>query len=288
MFSHSFESLRFHGSFNVRGEFFDFSTPKVMGILNLTPDSFYDGGQFLDENKALERVGQMIDEGADVIDIGATSSRPGATIPSVEEELYRLTDIVSLIRVQFPDAILSLDTVYAEVAKKMVLECGVDIINDISAGEIDNTMFATIAELHVPYIMMHMKGIPSTMQAEPFYENLLLEIFTYFSSKVARLRALGVNDIMIDPGFGFGKSVDHNFELLRKVEDFKVLELPILAGLSRKSLIYKTLGVAIEESLNGTSALHMAALISGVNMLRVHDVKEAKECITLYKLLEHK
>lgn len=288
MFSHSFESLRFHGSFNVRGEFFDFSTPKVMGILNLTPDSFYDGGQFLDENKALDRVGQMIDEGADVIDIGATSSRPGATIPSVEEELYRLTDIVSLIRVQFPDAILSLDTVYAEVAKKMVLECGVDIINDISAGEIDNTMFATIAELHVPYIMMHMKGIPSTMQAEPFYENLLLEIFTYFSSKVARLRALGVNDIMIDPGFGFGKSVDHNFELLRKVEDFKVLELPILAGLSRKSLIYKTLGVAIEESLNGTSALHMAALISGVNMLRVHDVKEAKECITLYKLLEHK
>jgi dihydropteroate synthase len=267
---------------NINGYLYSIEDPLVMGILNITPDSFYDGGKFFSPDNALERVSAMVKDGADIIDVGAWSSRPGSKLISQDEELNRLLPVLDEIRLTHPDIILSVDTFRSEVARRVVNEFNVNIINDISAGGMDTKMFETIAELQVPYVMMHMKGTPETMQVEPFYENLFREIVKYFSERVDKLRLLGVNDIILDPGFGFGKTVEHNFELLARLDELKVFELPVLAGLSRKSMIYKTLETTQEHSLEGTVAANIIALKNGANILRVHDVKAAKECIGIY------
>ena len=251
-----------------------------MGILNLTPDSFFDGGRYRDEKMILEKTGQMLKDGATFIDIGAYSSRPGAVHVPVDEELQRIVPIVDLILKEFPQALLSIDTFRAKVANDC-LEMGAAMINDISAGKMDVDMLPTVANHRVPYIMMHMKGSPQTMQQETSYDDLMKDILFYFSERVAAARALKINDIIIDPGFGFAKTTEQNYELLHKLDLFQILELPILAGLSRKSMIYKVLGTNAQGALNGTTALNMVALNRGANILRVHDVKEAVECIKL-------
>lgn len=267
---------------NINGNFFSLEDPVVMGILNITPDSFYDGGKYYSADNASARILEMVDEGVDIVDIGAWSSRPGSKMISLEEELNRLLPVLEEIRSYHSDLIVSVDTYRSAVAKKVVDEYNVNIINDISAGTMDDEMFETIAGLQVPYIMMHMKGTPETMQEEPFYENMLREIVLFFSQKLDKLRLLGVNDIILDPGFGFGKTMDHNFELLSRLDEFKVFELPLLVGLSRKSMIYRTLETSQEDSLVGTVAANIIALQNGANILRVHDVKEAKECIRIF------
>jgi len=269
---------------NCSGKLIDLNTPKIMGILNITPDSFYDGGKYKDEKGILKQTEKMLKEGATFIDVGAYSSRPGAAAISESEELARITPIVKLLLEEFPDTILSIDTFRSEVAAKC-LEIGATLINDISAGKLDEKMFATIAEYKVPYIMMHMKGAPQTMQDETSYQELLTDIIYYFSERVAAARAIGINDIIIDPGFGFAKTTEQNFEILNKLEVFQNLNLSLLAGLSRKSMIYKTLETDSQNALNGTTALNMFALTKGANILRVHDVKEAVECVKLYERL---
>ena len=266
---------------NVNGHLMDLSEPQVMGILNVTPDSFYAGSRGVTERDILERLHQITDEGASIIDIGAYSSRPEAEDVSVEEEMNRLRHGLSLICKHHPDAIVSVDTFRAEVAKMCVEEYGVAIINDISAGQMDKEMFATVARLGIPYIIMHMKGTPQDMQTNPHYDNLLKEVFYYFSEKVQRLRDLGVKDIIIDPGFGFGKTLEHNYELMNHLEEFALFKLPLLVGISRKSMIYKLLETAPEEALNGTTALNTIALLKGAHILRVHDVKAAREAGTI-------
>lgn len=255
--------------------------PLVMGIINLTPDSFYDGGRYQQKDLVLGRVEKLLGDGADIIDIGATSSKPGATDVSVIEEKKRLYETLDLVRKTFPELIISVDTFRAEIAKEVVQNFEVDMINDISAGQLDEKMFETIAALQVPYIMMHIKGTPSNMQENPVYENLMHEIILYFSEKISQLNALGVADILIDPGFGFGKTLEYNYELLAKLHEFKIFEKPLLVGLSRKSMIYKLLHNSPDQALNGTSVLNTFALMNGANILRVHDVKEAKEVILL-------
>ncbi|GAA4112690.1 dihydropteroate synthase [Aquimarina addita] len=251
-----------------------------MGILNLTPDSFYDGGKYKNESQILKQVEKMLTEGATLIDIGAYSSRPGADHITEQEEEKRILPVIKLILSQFPDSILSIDTFRSMIAEKCIL-AGAAIINDISAGSLDDRMMTTVAELQVPYIMMHMKGNPKTMKSLDQYTDLLYEIQLYFSKKVAEARKKGVHDIIIDPGFGFAKHTDQNFELLQKMELLGLQGLPILAGISRKSMIYKTLGIQPEQSLNGTTVLNTVALLNGASILRVHDVKEAMECIKL-------
>jgi dihydropteroate synthase len=253
-----------------------------MGILNITSDSFYDGGRYINVEDAVNRVRQMKAEGADIIDIGAASSRPGAELSSAEDEIGRLSPVLEQVRNEFPDMIISVDTYHAQVAKEMVEKYAVDIINDISAGEIDPDMYATVAKLGVPYIIMHMQGKPGNMQDNPEYQNITDEIVQYFSEKVHRLRKKGIADVLIDPGFGFGKTHEHNYELLSHIEAFQMFELPIVAGVSRKSMIYNLLDSTSEESLNGTTAVHMILLQKGVQVLRVHDVKEAKEAVKIY------
>jgi len=259
-------------------------TPKVMGILNLTPDSFYDGGKHMAETY-LHQVERMMQDEVDIIDVGGMSSRPGATIISVEEELKRVLGPIEKIHRTFPEAIISIDTVHAAVAKKAV-EYGALIVNDISAGNLDDDMLCTVGKLNVPYIAMHMKGRPENMQLQPQYDHLTVEVLDFFIDKVKACRAAGIKDIIIDPGFGFGKSIDHNFTLLQHLQDFEMLELPILVGLSRKSMVSKFLHIATAETLNGTSALHMMALQNGASILRVHDVKEAKQCVALWMKLK--
>ena len=266
---------------NANGRLIDLSEPQVMGILNVTPDSFYAGSRGVTERYILDRLQQILDEGASIVDIGAYSSRPGAQEVSIEEEMERLRTGLELIREHRPDAIVSVDTFRADVAKMCVEEYGVAIINDISAGQMDNRMFATIARLGVPYIIMHMKGTPQTMQTNPQYDHFLKEVFYYFSEKVQKLRDLGVKDIIIDPGFGFGKTLKHNYELMNHLEEFALFELPLLVGVSRKSMIYKLLGTTPEEALNGTTALNTIALTKGAHILRVHDVKEAVETVKI-------
>ncbi|MEB8344768.1 dihydropteroate synthase [Flavobacteriaceae bacterium KMM 6898] len=265
---------------NCKGNLIDLNIPKVMGILNITPDSFFDGGSYRDEKAIVEKTGQMLYEGATFIDIGAYSSRPGAPHVPEEEELNRITPIVSLLLKEFPQIMLSIDTFRAKVVNEC-LDRGATMINDISAGKIDANMLSTVAKHRVPFIMMHMKGTPQTMQQETSYENLLKDIMFYFSERIAAARALKINDIIIDPGFGFAKTMEQNYELLHKLDLFKLLELPILVGLSRKSMIYKILGTNAQGALNGTTALNMMALNRGASILRVHDVKEALECIKL-------
>ncbi|MGB0870636.1 MAG: dihydropteroate synthase [Flavobacteriales bacterium] len=272
-------------SINCQGKLLEFNTPKLMGILNVTPDSFYDGGQYLNETSILTRVEQMLCEGVDIIDVGAASSRPGAKILNAKQEIERLKPFIGSIIKTFPDSILSVDTYHAEVAEFAFNE-GTSIINDISGGEMDKTMFETIAKLQVPYMLMHMKGTPKTMQENTNYDHLLDEIIYFFSKKTTQLHALGVNDIIIDPGFGFAKTVEQNFELLKKLQAFTVFDLPILIGVSRKSMLYKFLDTDAKNALNATSIAHLHALQNGANILRVHDVKEAKECIKLYEKLK--
>ena len=257
-----------------------------MGIINITPDSFFDGGSYNNVKSVLKRVDEIIGQGGDIVDIGAYSSRPGAKHISVNEELSRLLSIMDAVRNKFPDIIISIDTFRSEIARKLVREYNVDIINDISAGELDKNMFDTIADLQVPYIIMHMLGKPENMQKNPVYENLINDVMKYFSSKLEKLKLLGVNDIIIDPGFGFGKTMEDNYLLFKNLPDFAIFELPILIGVSRKSMIHKFLGTDSENSLNGTTVLHSFALQSGVNILRVHDVKEAVEVCKIHNKLK--
>lgn len=271
---------------NVNGRLMDLSEPQVMGILNVTPDSFYAGSRSETEKDIVQRLHQIIDEGASIIDIGGYSSRPNAEHISAAEEMNRLRNGLEIICKHSPNAVVSVDTFRADVAKMCVEEYGVAIINDISAGQMDEQMFPTIAKLGVPYIIMHMKGTPQDMQMNPQYDHFLKEIFYYFSEKVQKLRDLGVKDIIIDPGFGFGKTLEHNYELMNHLEEFSLFELPLLVGVSRKSMIYKLLGTTPEEAMNGTTALHTIALLKGANILRVHDVKEAVESIKIVQKMK--
>ena len=265
---------------NCNGNLIDLNSPKVMGILNCTPDSFFDGGKYKNENEILSQVEKMLSEGATFIDLGAYSSKPNAAFVSEAEETNRLLPIVDLLVKHFPDILLSIDTFRASVAEKAI-QSGAVIINDISGGSLDQNMLPTVARLQVPYIMMHLKGTPQTMQNLTQYNNICKEMLYYFSEKVAQARQLGINDLIIDPGFGFAKTVEQNFEVLQKLELFNALNLPLLVGVSRKSMIYKTLDITPQESLNGTSILNTIALQKGAKILRVHDVKEAVQCIEL-------
>jgi len=268
---------------NCRGRLLDLSTPLIMGILNITPDSFYDGGRYADEEQIARRVDQLISEGADIIDVGGYSSRPGASDVTAAEEMKRISKALKYIRKQYPEAIISVDTFRSEIAKNVIEEYQADIINDITAGLADPLMLKTVAAHKVPYIMMHMKGTPATMQVNPEYDDLLNEIIGFFNERISEAMASGINDIIIDPGFGFGKTIEHNYQLLRNLKVFSVFQLPVMVGISRKSMIYKYLGNSPEESLNGTTVLNTIALLNGANLLRVHDVKEARETIELDK-----
>ncbi len=270
---------------NCKGQLIDLSSPKIMGILNITPDSFYDGGRYTSMNDILTSVENMLFHGAHFIDIGAYSSRPGAAHIAESEELKRIVPVVKQLVAEFPDIIISVDTFRSTVAKFCVEE-GASIINDISASEMDSTMMETAAHLQIPYIMMHMQGLPKTMQNNPTYQHVTKDIRYFFSQKIAAARNVGIRDIVIDPGFGFGKTIHHNYQLLNELDMFAALEVPLLVGISRKSMIYKPLKTGPEEALNGTTALHMIALEKGARILRVHDVKEASQCIKLFNLLK--
>ncbi len=269
---------------NCHGNLINLDEPKILGILNLTPDSFYDGGKLKNEQDIVTKVEKMLFDGADFIDLGGYSSRPGAVDISEEEEINRVAPIVTLLKNKFPSILISIDTFRSNVAK-VCLDNGAAIINDISAGNLDENMLKIVAKYKVPYIMMHMKGTPQSMKSLTEYKNITQEVIFYFSEKIAQARVLGINDIIIDAGFGFSKNTEQNFELLNNLKLLKVLDIPILTGISRKSMIYKTLNSSAIEALNGTSALHMIALQKGSKILRVHDVKEAKECILLHQAL---
>lgn len=270
---------------NVKGRLLDLSTPAVMAILNLTPDSFYGNSRSNTVDDALRRTEAFLKEGATFIDIGAYSSRPGATEVSAEEELKRMIPVITAITKKLPEAILSIDTFRAKVANESI-EAGAHIVNDIAAGGLDEAMFETVARLQVPYIMMHMQGTPQTMQQNPHYENIGMEVLNYFLPKIAALKKLGVKDIIIDPGFGFAKNLRHNYQLLYQMELLHIPQLPVLVGVSRKSMIYKFLGITPEEALNGTTVLNTIALQKGAGILRVHDVKEAVETVKILTLVQ--
>lgn len=271
-------------SLNCKGQLIDLSTPKVMGILNITPDSFYDGGQFKDSKSILVQTEKLISEGATFVDVGGYSSRPGADFVSENEELHRTIPVVELILKHFPKTLISIDSFRANVIRECV-NAGAVISNDISAGHLDDQMMKTIGELGIPYIMMHMRGTPQTMQNLTHYDHLITEIFSYFSEQLQLAKQHKIMDVVIDPGFGFAKTLSQNYELLGKLEFFQNLNCPILCGVSRKSMIYKTLNCLPKEALNGTTALNMVALMNGTNILRVHDVKEALECVKLFNQL---
>lgn len=270
---------------NCKGQLIDLSTPKVMGILNVTPDSFYDGGMYKKDTDILRKVEKMLNEGATFIDIGAYSSRPNADHISEEVELKRILPVINLVLKEFPGAIISADTFRSKVAQESI-EAGAAIVNDISAGILDTDMFTTIAKLQVPYIMMHMKGTPQTMRTLTDYKNLFKEVMFYFSERIATAKKMGILDLIIDPGFGFAKTIDQNFELLNNLEYLKFVDIPMLVGVSRKSMIFKSLNSSPKEALNGTTVLNTIALQKGASILRAHDVKEAMECIKLTNLLK--
>ncbi|MBQ5461390.1 MAG: dihydropteroate synthase [Bacteroidaceae bacterium] len=271
---------------NANGQLIDLGTPQVMGILNVTPDSFYSGSRKQTETEIAERVEQILAEGGQMIDIGAYSSRPNADDVSTKEEMERLRRGLRILREKAPNAIVSVDTFRADVAKMCVEEYGVQIVNDISGGELDKEMFPTVARLGVPYVLMHMKGTPQTMQEAPHYDDLMKEVLLYFAEKIQQLRDLGQKDIILDPGFGFAKTLEHNYELLSHLEALQIFELPILVGVSRKSMIYKLLGTTAQEALNGTTVLNTICLMKGcANILRVHDVKECVEAVNIYQQL---
>ncbi|HBF87630.1 MAG TPA: dihydropteroate synthase [Bacteroidales bacterium] len=268
---------------NCSGKLLDLSSPRIMGILNLTPDSFFDGGKYKNEKQIANRIENIISEGADIIDLGAVSTRPGANLLNYDEELHRLDFALNFIQKYFKQIIVSVDTFRADVAQKVVADFEVDIINDISGGTMDKNMYETVAKLNVPYIMMHIQGTPAIMQVAPNYQDVVKEIITFFVEKVEKLKKLGVNDIIIDPGFGFGKTLEHNYIILKNLTLFKMLELPILVGLSRKSMIYKLLSLSPEDVLPESLALNSLALNNGANILRVHDVKETQRMLKIFE-----
>ena len=266
---------------NAGGKLFDLEIPRVMGILNITPDSFYSGSLYNTNDEILQAAKRMLKDGADILDVGGYSSRPGAKDISAEEEHNRVLKAIKLINREFPEAIISVDTFRAEIAREAIVECGASIINDISGGAADINMFEVVRSLNVPYIMMHMKGDPRTMQNKPVYEDIVADILKWFGERIFNLKSAGVKDIIIDPGFGFGKTIEHNFELLRRLGDFSIAGLPVLVGISRKSMIWKTLDIDADRALNGTTAINAIALFNGADILRVHDVKEAVQTIKL-------
>lgn len=270
---------------NCNGKLIDLATPTVMGIINVTPDSFYDGGKTVTTEGIIGQAGKMLSEGATFLDVGGYSSRPDATKVSETEELKRVIPVIETLIAEFPEVIISIDTFRSAVVKEAI-PAGAAMVNDISGGKMDPEMFSTIARLQIPYILMHMRGTPQTMSAQTDYNNVTREVLLYFSERIALARKAGVNDIIADPGFGFSKTRQQNFELLKELELFKQLEIPLLIGISRKSMIYKTLIVTPKEALNGTTALHAIALLKGASIVRVHDVKEAVECITLIENLK--
>ena len=271
---------------NIRGSLYDLSLPRVMGVLNITPDSFYSGSRVNSDAEILKKASGMIESGADMLDVGAYSSRPGADNITEKEELERLIPALALLRKEFPSVILSLDTFRSSIAETGIKHFGVDIINDISGGLLDGKMYDIIEEYNIPYIIMHMKGNPQSMHINPVYNDVLADIIKWFSERKQELVHRGVRDIIIDPGFGFAKTIDHNFILLNKLERFSVLELPLMVGLSRKSMIWKTLGISPDESLNGTVILNTVALMKGASILRVHDVGEAVQAVKLLDRLK--
>lgn len=270
---------------NCKGNLIDLSTPKIMGILNVTPDSFYDGGSYKNENEILSQVEKMLNEGATFIDVGAYSSKPGADFVTEEEELNRILPVIDLLLNTFPDVLLSIDTFRSIVAKEAI-DKGAALINDISAGLLDDNMLQTVANLQVPYVMMHMKGTPQTMQSQAIYDDVVKEVMFYFSERINAARKLGINDVIVDPGFGFAKTLEHNYEIMQNLDFFSILELPVLVGISRKSMIYKLLENEPKDALNGTTVLNTIALQKGAHILRVHDVKEAQECIKIFNQLK--
>jgi dihydropteroate synthase len=273
-------------SLNCSGKLVDLSIPKVMGILNITPDSFYDGGRYDTEDKILLRITKMISEGADIVDIGGMSTRPGSGSVPEKEEIRRIIPAIKLIRKHFPEVLISVDTYRANVARIAVKDYSVNIINDISGGEMDINMFKTIADLRIPYVIMHMRGSPLNMQTQTNYNDILAEMIDYFSLRIDKLKSMGVTDLIIDPGFGFSKTIDQNFFIMKNLGSFRLFELPLMTGISRKSMIYRTLGTDSEGSLNGTIVLNTVALLNGADMIRVHDVQAAVQAITLLEKLK--
>jgi dihydropteroate synthase len=273
---------------NVGGRLLDLSVPKVMGILNITPDSFYKGSRYNSEEDIIKAATRMIEDGADILDIGGYSSRPGAADIPGDEEGRRVLKAIKIILREFPYAVISIDTFRAEIAREAVVGCGAQIINDISGGDADFEMFGIVEKLNVPYILMHMQGIPRTMQKKPVYDDVVADILKWFGERIFKLHSVGVKDIIIDPGFGFGKTTEQNFEILQRLGDFSIAGLPLLAGMSRKSMIWKTLGLSADEALNGTTVLNTIALLKGADILRVHDVKEAVQAILLIEKIKDK
>lgn len=269
---------------NCKGKLIDLAKPKVMGILNCTPDSFYDGGNYKDETQFLKQAEQMLTDGADFIDVGAYSTKPNADFVSNEEELRRAVPVIELLIKHFPEALISIDTFRADVAKACI-NAGAAIVNDIAAGKLDDVMLKTVGELKVPYIMMQMRGTPQTMQTLTEYDDIMKDMLFYFSQRVDEARKNGIDDIIIDPGFGFAKTLEQNYEVMQKLQLFKITELPVLVGISRKSMIYKLLGITPQEALNGTTVLNTVALSKGANILRVHDVKQAVETVKMMEYL---
>lgn len=276
-----------HQTLNIKGELISLEEPLVMGILNVTPDSFYEGSRKQTETDIRNRIEEILQEGGAIIDLGGYSSRSDAQDVSPEEEMERLCLALRILRDEYPKAMVSVDTFRADIARRCVEEYGAAIINDISGGELDAAMFPTIADLHIPYIIMHMRGTPKTMQQHCDYQNLTADILLYFSKKIEQLHLMGVNDVIIDPGFGFSKTLEQNYELMRHLADFSLFEKPLLVGISRKSMIYRLLGGTPAESLNGTTVLNTYALLNGANILRVHDVKAAVEAVRIFKQLSH-
>ncbi len=270
---------------NCKGNLIDLTIPKVMGILNVTPDSFYDGGKYQNEHSLILQVQKILEEGATFIDIGGYSSRPGAAHIKEEEELQRVIPVIQFLIQEFPDLIISIDTFRSKVAQKAI-NAGASMINDISGGNMDENMFHTVATLQVPYIMMHMKGTPQNMQKDPFYEDLIVEINAYFAQKIEELTLLGIHDIILDAGFGFGKTLEHNYQILKNHDLIGFKSFPTLVGISRKSMVYNPLNITAQEALNGTTVLNTLALQKGASILRVHDVKEAMQAIRLTSLLQ--
>jgi len=277
------EAKDFFMFINIKGRLLDLRHPRIMGIINVTEDSFYRGSRYTADEEIVAIAGKMLEDGADILDIGGCSTRPGAMEVPEETEKKRVCRAVELILGGYPEATLSVDTYRATVAGEAVINCGAGIINDISGGEMDNKMFPLVIRLNVPYIMMHMQGTPQTMQSDPHYNDVVSDILFWFGQRIAQLQHAGVKDIILDPGFGFGKTAGHNFEILRRMDEFQIAGLPLLAGLSRKSMIWRTLNITPDDALNGTSALNMTALMKGASILRVHDVREAKEVVTLFE-----
>ena len=277
--------LKRKSSINLNGRLIDFSKPVVMGILNVTPDSFFDGGKYKTEKKVVKRAEEILEQGGTIIDIGAVSTQPGSDGVSTKDEIDRIIPAVKAVRKAFPEAVISIDTYRSWVAMKVIEDCGPCIVNDVSGGNFDVHMFETIGKLGVPYILMHMQGTPVKMQDNPEYEDIIRDISMFFTDRVKKLNKAGVKDVIIDPGFGFGKTLEHNYELLNRLDSFKVFQLPVMVGVSRKSMIHKLLGQKPEDALNGTSVVNTLALMGGADLLRVHDVREAVEAVRIMEMV---